>query len=331
MVDRTNEYLKAVKDGKVVAVGEKGTKKVSVNGLPANTDYAKGAIKIAFDKNSESKITDTTSDLLDDDAFKTLPISVTGVSLDHTTLALNTGQTGQLKATVAPSNASNKSVSYSSDNTAVATVDSSGKITAVKAGSAKITAKTADGAKTAVCNVTVTDPVVHVTGVDLDKTTLGLNVGASQQLNATIHPAEATDKTITWSSSDGTVATADNGKVIAKKVGTTTIKATTKDGNKVAECVVTVTNPVVNVTGVSLNMTSDSLTEGDTANLIATVAPSNASDKSVTWKSDNTDVATVDGTGKVTAVKAGTANITVTTKDGNKVATCKITVAAPKA
>lgn len=149
-----DKYLKAVKDGKVVSVGD--DKSVTIAGEPANTKIVKGAYKVAFDNTADKSLSDIASELVDAPEFTTLPIAVTDVTLNNTTLALDTGKTGQLSATVAPSNASNKSVSWSSDTTAVATVDSSGKVTAVKAGTAKITVKTADGAKTATCVLTVT-------------------------------------------------------------------------------------------------------------------------------------------------------------------------------
>lgn len=154
--DREEQYLKAIKDGKVVAVGEKGTKEVDVTGLTPNTKYAKGAYKKAFDATVDKNLSDIASDPVDVEEFTTLPITVTGVTLDKSTLALDTGKTGQLTATVAPSNATNKAVSWRSDTIAVATVDNSGKVTAVKAGTAKITVKTTDGSKTAQCAVTVT-------------------------------------------------------------------------------------------------------------------------------------------------------------------------------
>lgn len=147
----------------------------------------------------------------------------------------------RVKATVSPANATDKSYSWSSDNTAIATVDNNGKVTAVKAGTAKVTVKTADGAKTAVCTITITDPVVNVTGIDLDKTTLEVEEGASATLKANVHPAEATDKTVTWKSGNEATATVDqNGKVTGVKAGTCNVVATTKDGNKTAQCAVTV-------------------------------------------------------------------------------------------
>ena len=151
-----DKYLKAVKDGKVVAVGD--DKSVTITGEPANTKIVKGAYKVAFDKTVDKSLSTIASALVDVPEFTTLPISVTGVTLDKTTLSLDTGKTGQLTATVAPTNATNKAVSWSSDTTAVATVDKTGKVTAIKAGKANITVKTADGAKTAVCALTVTAP-----------------------------------------------------------------------------------------------------------------------------------------------------------------------------
>ena len=118
-----------------------------------------------------------------------------------------------------------------------------------------------------------------------------------------------------------------NGKVTAKSAGTTIVLAITADGSKTATCKVTVTVPV---TSVKMNKTSLSLEKGTTSTLTATVSPSNASNKKVTWTSSNTKVATVDKNGKVTAKAAGTATITVKTADGNKTATCKITVKETK-
>lgn len=149
-----DKYLKAVKDGKVVAVGDE--KSVTITGEPANTKIAKGAYKVAFDNTVDKSLSDIASELVDVPEFTTLPINVTGVTLDNTTLALDTGKTGVLKATVAPNNATNKAVSWSSDATAVATVDNTGKVTAVKAGTCNIVVTTKDGSKTAQCAVTVT-------------------------------------------------------------------------------------------------------------------------------------------------------------------------------
>jgi uncharacterized protein YjdB len=253
-------------------------------------------------------------------------IAVTQVTLDVKTKELVEGESFTLKATVAPDNATDKSVTWSSSAADVASVDQTGKVTAVKAGSATITVTTKDGNKTATCAVTVKPKVYPVTGVSLDKTTATLYEGETETLTATITPDNATDKSVTWTSSAPEVATVDaNGKVTAVKAGTATVTVTTTDGGKTATCTVTVK---AHVASVSLDKTTLTLTAGESATLTATVGPENADDKSVTWTSSAPDVATVDANGKVTAVKAGTATITVTTNDGGKTATCAVTVQA---
>ena len=169
----------------------------------------------------------------------TAAIVVTSVTLDKTELALTVGDAAvQLKATVAPDNATDKTVSWTSDKPAVATVDATGKVTAVAEGTATITAKAGD--KTATCKVTVKAAVVAVTSVKLDKTELALTVGdAAVQLTATVVPENATDADVDWSSSDLSVATVDgSGLVTAVAEGTATITA--KAGDKTATCKVTV-------------------------------------------------------------------------------------------
>ena len=248
-------------------------------------------------------------------------IAVTKVALDKTTLSLTEGDTATLTATVSPTNATNKTVTWTSNDKSIATVEN-GKVTAVKAGTATITAKAGD--KTATCTVMVAAKVIAVTKVALDKTTLSLTEGGTATLTATVSPTNATNKTVTWTSSDKSIATVENGKVTAVKAGTATITA--KAGDKTATCTVTVAAKVIAVTKVALDKTTLSLTEGGTATLTATVSPTNATNKTVTWTSSDKSIATVDSNGKVTAVKAGTAKITA--KAGDKTATCTVTVAA---
>ena len=259
-------------------------------------------------------------------------VPVSSVTLDKTTLSLQEGASGALKATVNPETASDKTVTWTSSNESVATVDASGNVKAVKAGSATITVTTKDGSKKATCSVTVTPKPVAVESVSLDKTTLSMTEGASGALKATVKPDNASDKSVTWTSSNESVATVDaSGNVKAVKAGSATITVTTKDGSKKATCSVTVTPKPVAVESVSLDKTTLSMTEGASGALKATVKPDNATDKSVTWTSSNESVATVGANGNVKAVKAGSATITVTTKDGSKKATCSVTVTAPAA
>ena len=180
-------------------------------------------------------------------------------------------------------------------------------------------------------SVVLNDTTVYVTGVKLNKTSVNPTVGDTVQLTATVSPSDATNKTVYWSSSNPSVATVDGaGKVTAKGAGTAKITVKTDDGSKTATCTITVKNKPVNVTGVKLNKTSVNATAGDAVQLTATVNPENATNKGVTWSSSNTVVATVDSNGKVVAKKAGTAKITVKTKDGGKTSACTVTVEAKK-
>ena len=163
---------------------------------------------------------------------------VTGVSLSQTSVSLEAGASVTLTATVSPSDATDKTVSWTSSNAGVASV-SGGVVTAVAEGTATITATA--GGKSAKCEVTVRRKVVAVTGVSLNKTALTLSPGASFQLEATVSPSDATDKTVTWTSSDPSKVTVENGLVKAVSPGTASITAVA--GGKSAKCDVTVLIP----------------------------------------------------------------------------------------
>ena len=255
---------------------------------------------------------------------------VTGIELDQAELAIMPGDTAPLIAALKPDNAKQTKLVWSSDNEEAATVDENGLVTAKKNGKAVITVKTQDGAFEAKCTVVVSDNVVKVTAIDLNESAITIGVDESKKITASITPNDATNKGITWTSKDSSIATVNsNGVIVGKKEGTTTVTAKTKDGDYEARVNVTVKK--ISVTDISLNKTSLNLVEGNSSTLSATVLPKNAADRTVTWKSDNTSVATVDKNGKVTAVKEGTANIVVTSNDGNKKAECKVTVSKPVA
>ena len=170
-------------------------------------------------------------------------IAVTSLLLDKTSLTLEVGENYTLVVTVSPSNATDKSVTWSSTNSSVATV-SSGKVTAKSEGTTMIAAEAHNG-KTATCIVTVNEPaseVIEATSVSFNKTSLTLEIGESETLTATILPNNATDKTVTWTSSDQAVATVANGKITAIGSGKATITATTSNG-KTATCTVTASDP----------------------------------------------------------------------------------------
>ena len=257
--------------------------------------------------------------------------AVSGVRLDYSKLSLKTGETAALTATVYPSNAANKAVKWISSAPDVASVDQTGKITALKPGITTITVETEDGGYTATCNVTVIDSsIVSVTGVKLSANVAELTIGNSKQLTAAISPTNATNKGVTWSSSNTNVASvSSSGVVVAKGEGTATITVKTDDGGYTAACTIRVSKPspsVVAVTGVKLSAIGIELPVGGSKRLSATITPSNATNKAVTWSSDNTSVAAVNASGLITAKGEGTATVTVRTDDGGYTATCKITV-----
>ena len=241
-------------------------------------------------------------------------VTVTSVDLDKASLALVEGDTATLTATVKPDNATDKTVTWSSDNTAVATV-ADGVVTAVSEGTAKITAKAGD--VTATCEVSVAKKVIAVESVSLDKTSLELTEGETATLTATVKPDDATDKTVTWSSDNTAVATVADGVVTA--VATGTAKITAKAGDASAVCTVTVKANVVKVTEIKINEEDFGLKVGETKALTVTVKPDNATDKSVTWSSDQPGIASVSADGVVTAVAAGNAKITAKANGGENV------------
>jgi uncharacterized protein YjdB len=260
-----------------------------------------------------------------DDEKNTTVAEVTSVTVTPATLAIQVGEKRTLTATVEPENAANKTVMWSSNNSTVAEVISStGEVSAKAIGEATITAIGANG-KTATCLVTVS--AVEVTGVTVSPATLDLNVGDILTLTATVVPENATVKTVTWSSNapDTVEVDASTGEVTAKAVGEATITATTAN-NKTATCVVTVS--AVEVADITVTPATLELNVNDKQTLTVVFVPENATDKTVIWSSNDSNIAEVDvSTGEVTAKAAGTATITATTAN-NKTATCVVTVSA---
>ena len=334
-------------------------------------------------------------------------IPPTSVSISPTTVSVFENATTQLTATVAPSNATNKNVIWSSSNAAIANVSTSGLFTGIAAGTASITVTTADGGKTATCAVTVTSAPTGITGdvtaefwTGLSGTTIPAIPASAPNSTSTISsveiPSDAMDNYLVRirgyivPSTTGTynlyIASDDNGQLWlstnsdpANKAQIATVGdwtasrewtkyATQKSANKSLTAntkyyfeaimkeggggdnlaigwtgpgISTITvigstnldkyvaSATVPVTGVTMNPTTASIAVNATSQLTATVAPSNATNKNVTWSTSSSTVATVSSTGLVTGKVAGTATITVTTADGSKTATCAVTVTAP--
>ena len=242
------------------------------------------------------------------------------ITISQETATLKVGETVELTATVMPEDATDKTVSWTSSDEAVATVDAEGKVTAVALGEATVTAKC--GEVSTYCTVTVV--ATPAESITISQETATLKVGKTVELTATVMPEDATDKTITWASSDEAVATVDaEGKVTAVALGEATITATC--GEVSTYCTVTVVaTPAESIT---ISQETATLKVGETVELTATVMPEDATDKTVSWTSSDEAVATVDAEGKVTAVALGEAEITATAADGSGIsANCLVTV-----
>lgn len=253
----------------------------------------------------------------------TPPVAVTGVSVSPATAFLTPGNTVYLTAALSPANATNQVVLWSSSNTAVATVDPSGLVTAVGDGTATLTATTQDGNKTSTSTVTVTTPTpaVHVSSVEVAPGTLSMDVNGTYTLNLLVHPQNVNSNfTVDWSSSNPAVASvAADGTVVALSAGTSTITATVNEGGSTftASCPIEVKPPVIPVSGIVISPKTLSLYTGGTAYLSAILEPVNATNQVVTWSSSSSDIAVVDNSGLVTTKKAGTVTISAIAQDGN--------------
>lgn len=253
-----------------------------------------------------------------DDIKATCPVTVTtpveSITLNKDKLTLNKGESETLVATVVPTDATEATVTWGTSNPYMASVDANGKVTAMGAGNVTITAKA--GGKSAVCMVTVNVPVESIT---LNRTNITLDEGESTTLKATVTPKDATDKTVTWSSTDESTATVDqNGNINAIKQGSATIVA--KAGDQQATCSITVVKRVASIT---IDKESLTLFIGNTATLTATVLPDDATDKTITWDSYNPSIATVEN-GVVKGTGIG--ETIVTASAGYFTASCRVSV-----
>lgn len=248
---------------------------------------------------------------------------VSKVKLNYSSYKLGIGKTVGLKATVTSNSSSNSKVKWTSSNTSVASVSSSGKVKGKKLGTCTITARATDGSgKKATCKIRV---VRQVSSISLNKPVLTLTVSQTKKLTAKVSPSNATYKTVKWTSSNKDVAVVDTkGNVTGLTVGTTTIKASAKDNSKEsASCYVNVIDPIP-ASGIVVSAKDIILIRGQSQMISYTITPSNHTDK-VTFASDNKAIATVTSTGKIYARRTGAATITITTSSG-KQATINVTV-----
>ena len=228
----------------------------TITGLGGGITIINPALDKGYDVNVEVEDEDGSSAWYNEENVKlaSATVAVTGVTVAPAALTQEVGQTGALTATVAPATATNKAVTWTSSAPAIATVDASGTVKGIAPGTATITVKTADGGKTATCAVTVkaaAAPAVKVTGITLNYSSITVNGDLERvQLIATVAPATATDQSLTWTSSDASVASVDGaGLVTIRKKGKATVTAKANDGSGVsASCLFDVIRTVANET-----------------------------------------------------------------------------------
>ncbi len=287
----------------------------NVQYLPANQSYLK------VPTGTESTVRIVTQAEFDAHLSK-LPASVT---VTPTTLTLYAEESATLSATVLPADCSDKTITWTSSNTAVATVSASGAVKAVAAGTATVTATTVNGLK-ATCTVTVNPK--YPTSVTIAPATASLYETETVQLTATLAPANVKDKTLTWSSSDAALATVDaNGLVTAVKSGTVTITA--KAGNGVSGTA-TLTVKSYYPTAITMSDPTARIRKYESLRLGYNTTPADVKDRSVSWTSSNQSVAIVSEDGTVTGVNQGTATVTATTPNGLSTS-CEVTIVDPLA
>jgi len=238
---------------------------------------------------------------------------LSSVAVNPSTASVGVGDTTRLAATILPANATNRKVVWTSSNTSVLSVDGSGLVKGISPGTATITATTDEGRKTASSIVTAGN--ISVSGVTLPaNASVGVNNSAT--IVAAIQPTNASNKALTWSTSDAAIVTINQSGVLTGIApGTATVTVTTQDGAKTASSVITVSN--VLISSIALSKTSVTVGVGDTTLIKATVSPLNASNKTVIWSSSNSSVASVNTSGNVTAVSVGSATISATAQDAS--------------
>ena len=256
-----------------------------------------------------------------DNVYIGAPLAVTGIDvLEQLDIPVN--GTGTVAYSVLPENAYNKNVSFESADAGIAAVNANGVVTGVSAGETTITVTTEDGGFTGACTINVYNQAV--TGVTIEPSEAELLAGYLMQLTTTVLPENATNKNVIYSVDDESILSVDqNGKVAGLSAGTATVTVTTEDGGFTASAEITVP---AQVTGVRISPKSAFIGLGRTIQLTASITPSNAANKNLSWSVSDETIISVDGQGTVTGLSGGTATVTVTTEDGGFSDSAEITV-----
>jgi len=254
-------------------------------------------------------------------------IAVKNIVLNETNIKLTEKQIFVLKANILPSNATNKSIKWTSSDENIAIVGVKGMITAISPGQAEITAESEDGGKVASCIVDVLKPKIKTLTLDITEKVFYMDENPNHTLIPIVTPEGADISGLIWASENNDIATVDqegNVKVIAP--GETYISVSTKDKSKTAKCRIIVNKARIHVDKIIISSTSEKYPSNAKFTLTYKVIPENADNKAVSWSSSNSNIATVDNYGNVTTKSDGVATISVVTQDGNKIASCIVTV-----
>ncbi|MGL4981302.1 MAG: Ig-like domain-containing protein, partial [Treponemataceae bacterium] len=258
-------------------------------------------------------------------------IAASDVSLNKNATYMQVNQTERLSARLIPYNASNQTVTWSTSDESIASVDVGGVITSHRVGQAVITVKTAEGGYTATCLVNVEAITVPVTEVTLNKTEMSLLVNGTEQLAERIIPFIATNQTVRWESSNTNVAIVSvTGLVIGRSVGNAVITVTTVDGSRSATCAVQVLPNSIAVKNLTMSKENEYMVVNTKKQIYAVIDPENATNQNLAWTSSDSAIAEVSSTGEVFAKSAGQVRIKVRVKaaSGNINASCLVTVSA---
>lgn len=317
-------------DGNVTAVDKGKTKIIartedSKNWAICNIEVIDDTIVSKVDNNE-------ITDILEDDVITNLGkeyVSVDDIVFSTSNLVLNVGKDMFIDINIFPYNATNKKIHWISSNNKIVKIDENGKIKALAVGEVVVTAISDDNNIKKECRVEVvsSNSIVNVTDIKLSKQSISISEGSTEYIKANVIPNNASNNGIIWTSSNENVAIVGfNGEIFGLSSGKAIITARSIDSNISKSIEVTVLEPNIMVTQLNLNKNSIKIKENKQTSLSVDIVPSNATNKSIIWKSNDSNIATVDQNGTVTAKNTGITKIVATTSDGRIKAECTVEV-----
>ncbi len=255
-------------------------------------------------------------------AVETSIVEVTEITITPSTFSLAIGGTQQLLATVLPEDATNKEVIWTSNDTTIVTVDDNGNVTAISEGTVTITATSVENDQmNSTSTITVEASIIEVTEIQIISATSSIAIGDIGKITISIVPENATNKEVTWSSSDTTIATVDdNGNITAINEGTVAITvASVEDPQITVSTDITIVASIIEVTEIQIVDVTSPIEIGDIGKINISILPENATNKEVTWSSSDTNIATVDNNGNITPINEGTVTLTVTSVENDQI------------